>query len=73
MMDDERQMLLPWGFEPKRVEAPIRMWLGEQDELVPAQVWLEPNSRLPVCDATVVPGVGHFLIAERMAEIAREL
>jgi pimeloyl-ACP methyl ester carboxylesterase len=45
------------------------LWLGEHDELVPARVWLERPRRFPVCDTTVVPGVGHFLIAEHMAEI----
>ncbi len=57
------------GFAPEQVGSPVRLWLGEHDELVPARVWLERPRRFPVCDTTVVPGVGHFLIAEHMAEI----
>jgi hypothetical protein len=34
VVDDERLMPLPWGFEPERVEGPVRLWLGERDGLV---------------------------------------
>jgi pimeloyl-ACP methyl ester carboxylesterase len=73
VVDDERLMLLPWGFEPERVEGPVRLWLGEQDELVPARLWLERPGRFPVSNTTVVPDAGHFVIAEHMAEILREI
>jgi pimeloyl-ACP methyl ester carboxylesterase len=73
IVDDERVMPLPWGFEPERVDGTVRLWLGERDELVPARLWLERSGRFPVCDTTVVPGAGHFVIAERMAEIVREI
>jgi len=49
------------------------LWLGERDELVPARVWLERAGRFPAGDTTVVPGAGHFLIAEHMAEIVRQI
>jgi pimeloyl-ACP methyl ester carboxylesterase len=73
VVDDERLMLLPWGFEPERVEGPVRLWLGEQDELVPAHLWLDRPGRFPVSNTTVVPDAGHFVIAEHMAEILREI
>lgn len=73
IVDDERLMPLPWGFEPERVEGPVRLWLGEQDELVPAHLWLARLDRFPACDTTVVPGAGHLVIAEHMAEIVREI
>jgi pimeloyl-ACP methyl ester carboxylesterase len=73
IVDDERVMPLPWGFKLERVEGPVRLWLGERDELVPARLWLERPVRFPVCETTVVPGAGHFVIAERMAEILREI
>jgi len=71
IVDDERVMPLPWGFEPERVEGPVRLWLGERDELVAAHVWLERAHRFPACDTSVVPGAGHFIIAENMAKIVR--
>jgi pimeloyl-ACP methyl ester carboxylesterase len=49
------------------------LWLREHDGLVPARVWLERFDRFPVCEMTIVPGAGHFLMAERMAEIAGTL
>ena len=73
IVDDERLMPLPWGFEPERVEGPVRLWLSEQDELVPTHLWLERPGRFPVSNTTVVPDAGHFLIAEHMAEILREI
>jgi pimeloyl-ACP methyl ester carboxylesterase len=73
VVGDERLMPLPWGFEPGQVQGPVRLWLGERDELVPPRVWLERADRFPVCETTVVPGAGHFLIADHMAEIAGSL
>jgi pimeloyl-ACP methyl ester carboxylesterase len=73
VVDDERLMPQPWGFEPARVHTPVHLWLGEQDRLVPADVWLERSSSFPACDTTVVPGTGHFLIAEHMVEIVSKL
>ncbi len=67
--DDERVMPQPWGFEPAHVHSPVHLWLGEHDRLVPADVWLERPSSFPVCETTVVPGTGHFLIAQHMVEI----
>jgi pimeloyl-ACP methyl ester carboxylesterase len=73
VVDDERVMSLPWGFEPEHVDGPVRLWLGERDELVPADVWLERPGQFPACDTTVVPGAGHFFIAANMAKIVREV
>jgi pimeloyl-ACP methyl ester carboxylesterase len=70
---DERLMPLPWGFELAHVDSPVHLWLGEHDELVPPHLWLQQPSRFPRCDTTVVPGAGHFLIAEHMAQIIRTL
>src|SRR6266508_4689676 len=60
---------LLWGFEPEQVTGPVRLWLGEHDKLVPPRAWLERPGGFPNCEVTVVPGAGHFFIAERMAEI----
>jgi pimeloyl-ACP methyl ester carboxylesterase len=69
VVDDERLMPLPWGFEPEQVESPVRLWLGKHDKLVPPRLWLERAGSFPVSETTVVPGAGHFLIAECMTEI----
>jgi pimeloyl-ACP methyl ester carboxylesterase len=73
VVDDERLMPLPWGFAPEQVQGPVRLWLGEHDKLVPPHLWLERPSSFPDCETTVVPGAGHFLIAEHMAEIVSTL
>jgi pimeloyl-ACP methyl ester carboxylesterase len=71
VVDDERLMPLPWGFAPEQVAGPgpLRLWLGEHDQLVPPRIWLERPGGFPACETTVVPGAGHFLIAEYMTEI----
>jgi pimeloyl-ACP methyl ester carboxylesterase len=71
--DDERQMPRPWGFELADVHSPVHLWLGEKDRLVPADVWLDRSSSFPICDTTVVPNTGHFLIADHMLEIVSKL
>jgi len=73
VVDDERLIREPWGFEPAAVHSPVHLWLGEQDRLVPTDVWLARSNSFPVCDTTVVPGAGHFLIAEHMVEILSNL
>jgi pimeloyl-ACP methyl ester carboxylesterase len=73
VVDNERVMPLPWGFEPERVEGPVRLWLGERDALVQAHVWLERPGQFPACETTVVPGAGHFFIAATMATIVSEV
>jgi pimeloyl-ACP methyl ester carboxylesterase len=73
VVDDERLMPQPWGFEPAHVHSPVHLWLGEQDKLVPADLWLDRTRSFPVCDTTVIPDTGHFLIAEHMVEIVTKL
>jgi pimeloyl-ACP methyl ester carboxylesterase len=71
--DDERLMPLTWGFTLGQVTGQVRLWLGEHDQLVPPRIWLDQSSLFPVCQTTVVPDAGHFLIAERMQEIVKEI
>jgi pimeloyl-ACP methyl ester carboxylesterase len=73
VVDDERLMPLPWGFEPAHVESRVHLWLGERDELVPVDVWLDRASPFPICATAVVPGAGHFVIAEHTTEIVQKL
>jgi hypothetical protein len=40
---------------------------------VPTRLWLERLGGFPVSSTTVVPDAGHFVIAEHMAQIVREI
>ena len=69
IVDDMRVPLRPWGFDPADVRAPIVLWHGSADHVVPlgqAEQWLGvlPDARLTRCD-----GEGHFLIEDRLGEI----
>jgi pimeloyl-ACP methyl ester carboxylesterase len=71
--DDEHLMPLPWGFTPDQVEGRVYLWLGEHDQLVPPQLWLQQPNGFPDCQTTIVPHAGHFLIAEHMPTILDNL
>ncbi len=51
----------PWDFDARRVAAPVTLWYGEEDVLVPPVhgAWWE--GVVPNCTLNVVPGAGHLL------------
>jgi pimeloyl-ACP methyl ester carboxylesterase len=63
----------PWGFALAEIEPEVRLWQGEQDTLVPAAMGRYLASQIPNCHATFLPGEGHLLIVNRMAELAAAL
>ncbi len=59
----------PWGFEPEAVHAPVTVWHGEDDPLVPLSHARLLSERLPHADLRMLPGGGHFLPVTHAAEI----
>ena len=55
----------PWGFGPEDVAAPVRLWHGECDTIVPVAMGRALARRLPRCRATFLPGEGHFSLMAR--------
>jgi pimeloyl-ACP methyl ester carboxylesterase len=63
--------LKPWGFELESVRAPVRLWHGEADETLTAEMGRHLAAVLPDCEATFVPGEGHMLCLTHWADILR--
>jgi pimeloyl-ACP methyl ester carboxylesterase len=61
----------PWGFRPEDINPPVLLWQGEEDVLVPPPMGRDLAARIPHCDATFLPGEGHLLIVDHLAEIVR--
>jgi len=73
-VDDDLAFVRPWGFVPADVRAPVFLWQGEQDLMVPPAHghWLA--AALPNCRARFLPDDGHLTLEiSRPAEILADL
>jgi len=62
----------PWGFRLEEVPAPVRIWHGDEDRIVPFEQGRLQAERIPDAELTVFEGEGH-LLEGRFAEIAAAL
>lgn len=73
MIDDYRVCRRHWGFDAADVRAPVILWHGRADRLVPVAHALELAAAIPACVANVnLPG-GHFFYSHRLTEIVGPL
>ncbi len=63
----------PWGFEVGEIRAPVSLWHGEADAIVPVGMGRYLAAQLPRCQARFIPGAGHLWIFEGYQEVFREL
>jgi pimeloyl-ACP methyl ester carboxylesterase len=60
----------PWDFQLDKIQVPVRLWHGEQDNIVPASMGHYLAARIPGCQAAFSPEDGHFSLPfSRMHEI----
>jgi pimeloyl-ACP methyl ester carboxylesterase len=50
----------PWGFRLKEIDAPVYVWHGESDRIVPVSNGKRYASAIPKCRAFFFPDDGHF-------------
>lgn len=73
-LDDDLAFIQPWGFDLTGVGAPVYLWQGEQDLMVPPAHGRWLAQALPVCRAYLLPDDGHLtLILNRPGEILADL
>ena len=63
----------PWGFDLDAVRAPVRLWHGDSDSLVPLEHARLLADRLPTAELTVLPNAGHLLPYDEIGEMLRSL
>jgi pimeloyl-ACP methyl ester carboxylesterase len=60
----------PWGFRLEEISAPVWVWHGEKDVIVPPSMGHYLAAKIPHCHATFYPEDGHFSLAfQRRREI----
>jgi pimeloyl-ACP methyl ester carboxylesterase len=73
VLDDDRVMDTPWGIDLARIGAPVRLWQGSADTLVPAPWAVRLAERVPHAQVGVLEGEGHVLAPARYEEILASL
>jgi len=73
MIDDYLVCRRDWGFDPAEVQAPVTLWHGGADRLVPLAHARALAAAIPGCTARVAPGGGHFFYSRSLAEIIGSL
>jgi pimeloyl-ACP methyl ester carboxylesterase len=62
----------PWGFSLKDIRAPVFLWHGEKDVVVPATMGHYLADNIPGCKAWFYPEDGHFSLPfTRLPEILK--
>ena len=61
--------IAPWDFDPSAVSAPVELWYGEQDELVPPEHGAWWAGVLSNCNLHVVHDAGHLLPVARWKSV----
>ncbi len=67
---DELLLLMrPWTVRLDEIEAPVRLWHGEADSIVPVAMGRLLADTIRHCRAEFVPGAGHYLVFDRIGPI----
>jgi len=73
VLDDYRVMGAPWGIDLERIAAPVRLWQGSADTLVPAPWVVRLAEAIPHAQIGALEGEGHVLAPARYEEILASL
>lgn len=68
-VDEYRAFVEPWGFDPVEVAQPVRIWWGDQDQLVPRSFIDVLGRSLGSSEVSVVRDAGHFVAFDRWPDV----
>jgi len=63
----------PWGFRPEDIRAPVWLWYGDADTIVPPEMGRYLANTIPQSQLTIYPGEGHMLHITHWDEILHTL
>jgi pimeloyl-ACP methyl ester carboxylesterase len=66
---DMRLFSKPWDFDPGRIRARARIWIGTDDRNVPVRSARRLAGLIPNCELTVLEGQGHFWASRNIGEV----
>lgn len=69
LYEDAILLRRPWGFELESIRTPIRIWHGEDDNIVPIHFGRELARKLPGSRHEFHPGLGHNMLFSHWSEI----
>ena len=69
MAEDLALVASRWDFDSGAIRAPLALWHGTEDRIVPAAAAQAIAASVPHAELYLLPGEGHFLVFERLREI----
>jgi pimeloyl-ACP methyl ester carboxylesterase len=66
VVEEYRIWATPWDCPFEQVQVPVRLWHGDDDEIVPLNHARYLANRLPHAELTVIPGAGHLNTPARL-------
>ena len=71
-VEDIRRLGSRWGFEPAEIRAPVQLWHGDMDTVIPVHNAFVLAEQMPNSTLHLVPGEGHMLLWSHLEEILLE-
>lgn len=68
-VQDIRVLATPWGFDLGDIHAPVHLWHGDQDLVIPLHHGRYLASVIPNATLRICPGEGHMLMWNHLPEI----
>ncbi len=72
VVDDSAIQARAWGFGLEEIQAPVHLWHGDRDKIVPLHHSTYAAETIPTATLTVFEGMGH-LVVSRFVEVAAAL